>query len=69
MANITKAERERRAAANQELKVEDQPKQDAAEEIKYVTMVRDPEQYPEPHSAEVHPNEVDNYRPGGWEIE
>lgn len=32
-------------------------------------MVRDPEQYPEPHSAQVHPDEVDNYRPGGWEIE
>lgn len=39
------------------------------DEIKFVTMVRDPEQYPEPHTAEVHPDEVDNYRPGGWEIE
>lgn len=39
------------------------------EDIKFVTMVRDAEQYPEPHSAEVHPDEVDNYRPGGWEIE
>lgn len=39
------------------------------DEIDYVTMVRDPEQYPEPHSAQVHPDEVDNYRPGGWEIE
>ncbi|RIJ85005.1 hypothetical protein RSP822_18230 [Ralstonia solanacearum] len=39
------------------------------DEIEFVTMVRDPEQYPEPHSAQVHPDEVDNYRPGGWEIE
>jgi hypothetical protein len=41
---------------------------DAGEEIGYVTMTRDAEQYPEPHTAQVHPDEVDNYRPGGWEI-
>jgi hypothetical protein len=29
-------------------------------------MVRDPNQYPAPHAADVHPDEVDNYRAGGW---
>jgi hypothetical protein len=37
-------------------------------EIAYVTMTRDAELYPEPHTAQVHPDEVENYRPGGWEI-
>ncbi|AVF41510.1 hypothetical protein [Pandoraea apista] len=31
-----------------------------------VKMIRDVEGYPEPHEAQVHPDEVDNYRPGGW---
>lgn len=39
---------------------------DVAAEIAYVEMVRDPEMYPEPHTAQVHPAEVDNYRAGGW---
>lgn len=34
---------------------------------KLVKMKRDPEIYPEPHTADVHPDEVENYRPGGWE--
>lgn len=34
---------------------------------KLVKMVRDAEQYPAPHEAEVHPAEVDNYAAGGWE--
>lgn len=34
-------------------------------EIQYVTMVRD-ESYPEPHEANVHPDEVKNYYSGGW---
>lgn len=42
---------------------------DAESDIAYVQMVRDPEIYPEPHSAQVHPDEVENYRPGGWEID
>lgn len=41
---------------------------DAGDEIAYVTMTRDADQYPEPHTAQVHPDEVENYRPGGWEI-
>lgn len=38
----------------------------AKAEIKYVEMVRDDEVYPEPHTATVHPEEVDNYAQGGW---
>lgn len=34
-------------------------------EIKFVTMVRD-EPWPEPHEANVHPDEVQNYYSGGW---
>jgi hypothetical protein len=37
--------------------------------VKNVKMVRDPEQYPAPHTADVHPNEVKNYALGGWMIE
>jgi len=31
-----------------------------------VAMVRDPQQYPAPHRADVHPSEVANYVTGGW---
>lgn len=31
-----------------------------------VKMMRDVDGYPEPHEAQVHRDEVDNYRPGGW---
>lgn len=31
-----------------------------------VAMVRDPSQHPLPHSADVAPSEVDNYRIGGF---
>lgn len=34
--------------------------------IAYVTMVRDPDKYDTPHTAQVHPDEVVNYYPGGW---
>lgn len=36
--------------------------------IQYVKMVRDPEAYPAPHEAQVHPAEVHNYAPGGWTV-
>ena len=36
------------------------------ESIAFVAMVRDAEIYPEPHTATVHPDEVDNYAQGGW---
>lgn len=29
-------------------------------------MSRPASQYPEPHTADVHPDEVENYRVGGW---
>lgn len=34
--------------------------------VVHVKMVRDPAEHSEPHSADVHPDEVDNYRSGGW---
>ena len=36
--------------------------------MSHVLMVRDPEQYPAPHTAEVHPAEVENYAVGGWVV-
>lgn len=33
-----------------------------------VPMVRDPQQYPKPHSADVHIKEVSNYTAGGWQL-
>lgn len=32
-----------------------------------VPMTRNAEQYPAPHSADVHPDEVENYRAAGFE--
>lgn len=34
---------------------------------KTVQMVRDAAQFPKPHTADVHPAEVDNYRAAGWQ--
>jgi hypothetical protein len=31
-----------------------------------VRMSRPASQHPEPHTADVHPDEVENYRVGGW---
>lgn len=42
-----------------------QPKDEAAQAVT-VAMIRDHHAYPEPHSADVHPDEVENYRAGGW---
>lgn len=50
------------------LKANTSDSDDGDSDIEYVTMTRDVEMYPEPHSAQVHPDEVENYRPGGWEI-
>lgn len=33
---------------------------------KTIKMERDPEAYPAPHSADVHPEEVENFRLGGF---
>ena len=35
-------------------------------EVVLVKMKRDPTHWPAPHTADVHPNEVNNYRVGGW---
>jgi hypothetical protein len=34
--------------------------------IHFVNMKRDTDAYPEPHTAQVHPDEVENYQLGGW---
>jgi len=41
------------------------PKPDAPKKAALVKMVRGPEG-PAPHSADVHPAEVDNYAAAGW---
>ena len=33
-----------------------------------IRMTRDPAFYPAPHSADVHPDEVENYRKGGFAV-
>lgn len=33
-----------------------------------IKMIRDPEIYPAPHTVDVHPDEVENYKQGGWEL-
>jgi len=40
----------------------------AAASVAFVTMVRDPEVHPAPHTAQVHPEEVKNYYSGGWAV-
>lgn len=66
-ANLTEEQFSALSAEEQAKILADAPQPE--DDIKFVTMVRDPEQYPEPHSAQVHPDEVVNYHPGGWEIE
>jgi hypothetical protein len=43
-------------------------KDQAVKEGELVAMVRDAEQFPAPHSADVHPDEVENYKVGGWTV-
>lgn len=38
-------------------------------ELHFVQMVRNPAEHAAPHAAQVHPDEVDNYRSGGWVLE
>lgn len=56
MAGLTKEERAARAAAAQS----------DEQEIAFVMMKRDPDKYDAPHTAQVHPDEVQNYYSGGW---
>lgn len=37
-----------------------------AQPAELVPMVRDAEQFPPPHRADVHPAEVENYASAGW---
>lgn len=39
----------------------------AKSEPSIVKMVRDAEQFPAPHTADVHPAEVENFKAGGWQ--
>ncbi|WP_350260765.1 hypothetical protein AAF463_11385 [Pantoea sp. BJ2] len=39
-----------------------------ASSVAFVTMVRDSEVHPAPHTAQVHPEEVKNYYSGGWAV-
>lgn len=75
MAGISKAERERRAAeaeasgGSAEEGTSEASQDEAAAEaeaVATVAMVRDPEQYPPPHAADVHPDEVANFAAAGW---
>lgn len=36
---------------------------------KTVRMTRDPEIFDEPHTADVHPSEVENFLTGGWQVD
>lgn len=40
----------------------------AAASVAFVTMVRNPDVHPAPHTAQVHPEEVHNYYSGGWTV-
>lgn len=39
-----------------------------AASVAFVTMVRNPDVHPAPHTAQVHPEEVHNYYSGGWTV-
>lgn len=41
---------------------------DAATDVELVRMTRSADDYPEPHEADVHPDEVDNYAVAGWVV-
>lgn len=40
----------------------------AAPAVQLVNMTRDANAYPAPHTADVHPAEVDNFAAGGWQV-
>ena len=44
----------------------DQTPPDGQPTVELVQMARDPEWYPAPHTADVHPNEVENFAGDGW---
>ena len=57
MANISKEERARREAEKQTIA-----------KPATVKMQRDKSIYPPPHECDVHPDELENYRGGGWTV-
>ncbi|RRW77615.1 hypothetical protein EGJ48_03460 [Pantoea dispersa] len=50
----------------QEGPADDEEPESESEEIAFVMMVRDEDKWPAPHTAQVHPDEVQNYYSGGW---
>ena len=72
MGNISKAERERRAAMAAEPVAEtaEPAGQTPGSQLDFgtVAMTRDAAQFPPPHRADVHPAEVANYAAGGWRV-
>lgn len=62
MAGLTKEQKAARAAEAA------QPQADTAEPqaVALVSMKRDPAMYPAPHSADVHPDEVQNFTAAGF---
>lgn len=78
MAGLTREQRAEREAAKlaelhqeeltpeQEQELDKELEQEGANQIAFVMMVRDEEKYPAPHTAQVHPDEVQNYYSGGW---
>lgn len=78
MAGLTREQRAEREAAKlaelhqeeltpeQEQELDKELEKEGANQIAFVMMVRDEEKYPAPHTAQVHPDEVQNYYSGGW---
>lgn len=77
MAGISKAERERRAAEGAAfapgITIDSRTSAEEAQAAvaavvcrALVPMARDAEQWPAPHTADVHPVEVKNYEAAGW---
>ena len=61
---LTKEEKAAKAAAAEAAKAAGS--EGAESDVVLVEMVRDSEAYPEPHTASVHPDEVENYASVGW---
>lgn len=65
VAGLTREQRAAKLAAQQH---EQQAPATATAAVQTVAMVRDAEQFPRPHTADVHPAEVENYRRTGWRV-
>jgi hypothetical protein len=68
MAGLTKEQRAQREAAK--LAATDEQLNPAPQELELLIMVRDEPEFPDgPLSADVHPDEVDNWQLLGWRLE